>query len=121
MIAKKSKCAKQDVARFKVVTPEKISHTENIPNRIYVYGLPEQLTNEELKKEMSLFGTVTEIKMPVNKETSKFAGYAFVQFDSNESALKAIAIKNITILGNIASILPCKPYRKKSKRRRFSH
>ena len=120
-IARKTKCAKQDIVRFKVVTPEKIVTAKNIPNKVYVYGLPEQLTENELKKEMSLFGTVVGIKMPVDKRSLKFAGYAFVEFDSNESALKAIAIKNISVSGIVASILPCKPYRKKTYRFKSSN
>lgn len=113
MQARKSGIAKQDVPRFIVVTPEQIPAPEKASNKVYVYSLPDQITKDDLSKAMSLFGTVIGIKMPVNKHTLKFSGYAFVEFDSEGSALKAVAVKNIKILDTMASILPYRPYSKR--------
>lgn len=114
--ARRSGKAKQDIPRFVVVTPEKIPVAEKVSNKVYIYSLPEKLTEEELKKAMALFGTVVNIKMPKDKHTDEYSGYAFVEYGSEESALKAVAVKNIKINDTVAAILPYRPYRTKRKK-----
>lgn len=116
-IARETKKTKQEIARFSVVEPDKISTSTNISNKIYVYNLTAEIDEETLKTEMSIFGLVTDVKLPVDEKTGQIRGFAFIDFDNQKSALKAVAIKNIKIKECIASILPYKPYRKKNRRR----
>ena len=114
-IAKETKRPKQEVARFSVVEPAQVKASTDISNKVYIYNLTADINKEMLKAEMSIFGSVADVKLPVDEKTGQIRGFAFVDFAHQESALKAVAIKNVKIKECIASILPYEPYRKKNR------
>ena len=105
-IAKKEGKAKQDIARFEVVTPDKVK--TNISNKIYIYDLPLEINKATLKSELSIFGEVVGVELPRDKTSKIPHGYAFVEYSRRDDALKAVAIKNIKIKDSVAGILPYK-------------
>lgn len=111
--AKKEKIAKQDVARFVVAVPDAKTTTANISQKVYIYNLPEQITAEIIEKEMAIFGEILKVQLPKDEKTSKPRNFAFVEYKTDTSALKAVATKDIKILDAVVSIIPYKPYRKK--------
>lgn len=117
-IAKETGRAKQDVPRFKVVTPDQISVSQGISNKVYVYGLSQETDMATLKAEMSIFGSVTQVFIPPDEITGGIRGYAFVEYEDSDSALRAVAIKNITISGTLAGILPYRKNRRKRYRKK---
>lgn len=120
-IARDTGRKKQDVARFEVVAPDKNSVSANISNRVYVYNLTPDIDAATLKVELSIFGAVMNVKLPVDESSGQIRGFAFVDFSNRDSALKAVAIKNIKIKSCVASILPYKPYtQKRGKRKKKS-
>lgn len=117
--AKKEHIAKQDVCRFIVVVPkESPTVTSDISKKIYIYNLPENITIEIIEKEMSIFGLIEKVQLPVDEKTKKPRSFAFVTYKDKTSALRAIATKDIKILDAIVLIIPYKPYNKKHNKKR---
>ncbi|MCH5187709.1 MAG: putative DNA binding domain-containing protein [Oscillospiraceae bacterium] len=109
--AKKTGKQKQDIPRFAVTLPDN-NKSDSVSNKVYVYGLTTNIDEITLKKEMSLFGPVINIKLPLDQTTGQIHGFAFIEYADSNSALKAIAIKNIKVNECIANIIPYKRYKK---------
>ena len=108
-LARKEGKRKQDIPRFEIVSTDKIKLSFDATTMVYVYNLPSHVDEDVLQKAMSIFGSVKHVRLPRDRETKDLRGFSFVEFCENESALKAVAIKNIKIDNNIAGILPYKP------------
>src|SRR5687768_8668170 len=63
-------------------------------NRLYVGNLAFQTTENEIQDAFSQVGTVTEVKLVLDRETGRSRGFAFVSMASDEEAQKAIAELN---------------------------
>lgn len=116
-LARETGKKKQEIARFEVRTPDESRETVNISNKVYVYDLSPNIDALTLKTEMSIFGSVTGVKLP-RDDAGSIQGFAFIEYADRDSALKAVAIKNIKIKECIAGILPYKPYTQTSKEKR---
>ena len=90
----------------------------DISKKIYIYNLPENITIEIIEKEMSIFGLIEKVQLPVDEKTKKPRSFAFVTYKDKTSALRAIATKDIKILDAIVLIIPYKPYNKKHNKKR---
>ena len=56
---------------------------------IYVGGLPNTTTEEEVSNLFSQFGTVTNVKLISDRDTGSFRGFGFVEMQSlNEAEAK---------------------------------
>lgn len=74
--------------------------------RLYVLNLPYEITEEEIKGVFSPYGTVTELKMPKNKE-GKFTGFVFITYEIEEEAMRAFSeLDNKVIFGRILHVRP---------------
>lgn len=108
-LAKQKGVPKQEIARFKVITPDKVgSSIETNPNKVYIYNLPAECDRKIIYQALGIFGKVVNVELPLDSITNKCRGYAFVEFETEQMALKAIAIKSINIMDEIASIIPYK-------------
>ena len=63
-------------------------------NRLYVGNLAFQTTETEIQDAFSQVGTVTEVKLVLDRETGRSRGFAFVSMGSDAEAQKAIAELN---------------------------
>jgi RNA recognition motif-containing protein len=59
-------------------------------NKMYVGNLPFSASETELRSMFSVFGTVTEVALVLDRETSRPRGFGFVSMDSRESMEKAV-------------------------------
>lgn len=59
-------------------------------NKLYVGNLPFSLTEEQLEKLFSEKGKVVSVAMPIDRETGRKRGFAFVEMESKEDADAAI-------------------------------
>lgn len=117
-IAKQKGIPKQEISRFKVITPDEIGKTiETNPNKVYIYNLPMECDRKTVYQALGIFGKVVNVDLPLDSITNKCRGFAFVEFETEQMALKAIAIKNINIMNEIASVIPYKRS-KRSKQRK---
>lgn len=81
----------------KLNPPNSNSNSKNInekPNRIFVGGIPFNISETELGSYFSKFGKVTEVKLERHKKTAKLKGFAFVTFKTQTGVQKACETKN---------------------------
>lgn len=57
---------------------------------LYVGNIAYNMSPEELRVVFSPFGNVLNVKVITDKETGKSKGYAFVEFENDEDAEKAL-------------------------------
>lgn len=63
-------------------------------NKIYVGNLSYQTNEEGLESHCSQFGNVVSTKIITDRDTGRSKGFAFVEFETPESAESAIAELN---------------------------
>ena len=59
-------------------------------SRLYIGNLPYQATETELRQLFGDAGTVESVTMPVERDTGRPRGFAFVQMADEEEANRAI-------------------------------
>jgi RNA recognition motif-containing protein len=62
--------------------------------RLFVGNLPYDATEDEIRSHFSTAGTVLNVFLPVDRETGRKRGFAFVEFDTNAAAVEAIRLFN---------------------------
>ena len=68
-------------------------------NTVFVGNLSFKIDKQQLEELFSKFGTITEVKIPTNRETGQPRGFAFVRFDSEGSAQDALAFDGTDLNG----------------------
>lgn len=58
--------------------------------KMYVGNLPFQTTSDELQELFSNYGEVTDIHMPMDRESGRPRGFAFVTMSSKDEMIAAI-------------------------------
>ncbi len=61
---------------------------------MFVGNLSYDVTRDELMQVFGAAGKVVDAKVPTDRETGRPRGFAFVEFDSDESAAKSIELLN---------------------------
>jgi RNA recognition motif-containing protein len=61
-----------------------------MPVRLFVGNLPYEITEEELREFFAPIGPLAQVFIPVDRETGKRRGFAFVEFDDRAQAEEAI-------------------------------
>lgn len=67
--------------------------------RVFVGGVPYASTEEELKAHFSQAGDVVSVFMPIDRESGKKRGFAFVEFADEDGMNKAVDMFNQTDFG----------------------
>lgn len=67
--------------------------------KMYVGNLSFQTTKQELQDLFSQHGHVTDVHLPVDRDSGQPRGFAFVTMDSNDAMNKAISATNGQDLG----------------------
>ena len=81
--------------------------------QIYVNHIPPSYGIDEIKQLFSTYGNITDVNYPVDRKTDRPKGYAFLTFESAESAQRATeknnqAIDGITLIVEPAKVKPAK-------------
>lgn len=58
--------------------------------KLFVAGLPYDMDDAELEEFFEKFGTVTSVKVAMDRETGKSKGFAFVEMPNSTEAKEAI-------------------------------
>eukprot|EP01117_Protostelium_nocturnum_P020841 TRINITY_DN9623_c0_g1_i1.p1 TRINITY_DN9623_c0_g1~~TRINITY_DN9623_c0_g1_i1.p1 ORF type:complete len:158 (+),score=67.50 TRINITY_DN9623_c0_g1_i1:99-572(+) len=58
---------------------------------LYFGNLPWSLTENDLRNQVSEFGAVERVSMPLDRETGRPRGFAFVDFEDNESLQRVLS------------------------------
>ncbi|ACK69115.1 RNP-1 like RNA-binding protein [Gloeothece citriformis PCC 7424] len=57
---------------------------------IYVGNIPYQVTQDDIKEVFGEYGTVKQVKLPVDRESGRVRGFAFVDLDTEDQENSAI-------------------------------
>lgn len=68
-------------------------------NQLFVGNLAFATTKEELEAAFSAYGAVVEVKIPVDRDTGRVRGFAFVTFENQQAAEKALALDGTDLNG----------------------
>lgn len=68
-------------------------------NKLYIGNLPFSIENEDLEEVFEQFGTVVEVFIPIDRETGKKRGFAFLTFENQASAEKALSMDGKNLEG----------------------
>lgn len=78
--------------------------------RVFVGGVPYAATEDELKAHFSAAGEVVSVFMPIDRDTGKKRGFAFVEFSNEDDMNKAVDMFNQTEFGGrTISVNPARP------------
>jgi len=77
--------------RFKHIKMERIKQFSGI--NLYIKNLEDDITEEQLRKEFSVFGSIRSLKI-MTDEKNNSKGFGFICFDSTDEAQRAIAEMN---------------------------
>lgn len=81
-----------------------------MPTRLFVAKLPLDTSDKELKDFFSSIGSVTGVILPVDRETGKRRGFAFVDFQDKSDADKAIReLNNQIFKGSRIAVSEARP------------
>ena len=58
--------------------------------KLYIGGLPLDITSDELREVFEEFGEITEAKVITDRYTGRCRGFGFITFKQDEDATKAI-------------------------------
>lgn len=61
-------------------------------NQLFVGNLAFSTTKEDLEAAFAVYGPVVEVKIPLDRDTGRVRGFAFVTFENQQSAEKALAM-----------------------------
>lgn len=68
----------------------------NSKRTIYVGGLAEEVDEKVLNAAFIPFGDIIDVQIPIDYETEKHRGFAFIEFECTEDA--AAAIDNMVMI-----------------------
>ncbi|MGB9672700.1 MAG: RNA recognition motif domain-containing protein [Anaerolineales bacterium] len=66
--------------------------------KLYVGNLPYTVTEDELRDYFAQAGTIKSVALIRDRDTGRSKGFAFVEYETNEEAQKAISLFNGTQL-----------------------
>ena len=68
-------------------------------SKIYVGNLPYSATEQELTDLFGKFGQIKQVSLIIDKETGRSKGFAFITFETAESAQSSLALDNTELNG----------------------
>ncbi|KAF8926504.1 hypothetical protein BGZ58_011124, partial [Dissophora ornata] len=107
------KIAQEPPSRPLIISAEEEEeNTKNLiadTGRLFVRNLPYTCTEDELRKLFEKFGPLSEVHMPISKDTKKPKGYAYILFLLPEHAIKAFtSMDKKFFMGRLLHILASK-------------
>ncbi|PVU91257.1 hypothetical protein BB559_004213 [Furculomyces boomerangus] len=74
-----------------VYANQSVGTGEQKPDTLFAGGLPPGTSDDDLRRAFEKFGNIIEVKMMIDRETGRPRGFAFVQFESEAAASRAIS------------------------------
>ncbi|XP_047356810.1 poly(U)-binding-splicing factor half pint isoform X2 [Vespa velutina] len=98
-----------------IIPPEVVGRPSNMPqaqsvideiteeskhyNRIYIASIHHDLTEDDIKSVFEAFGPITYCKLAQGSSPHRHKGYGFIEYETMQAALEAIASMNLFDLG----------------------
>ncbi|MGH1395562.1 MAG: RNA recognition motif domain-containing protein [Trichormus sp.] len=84
---------------------------------IYVGNLSYNVTQDDLSKVFSEYGTVTRVQLPTDRETGRVRGFGFVEMETSAAEDAAIqALDGAEWMGRVMKVNKARPREEKSSR-----
>ncbi|XP_063962671.1 heterogeneous nuclear ribonucleoprotein A0-like isoform X2 [Lytechinus pictus] len=87
--------------------------------KIFVGGISQQATKEDLFAVFSNFGTVEDVHIMIDNETLKHRGFGFVTFESEEDVDKLVQMQHVELKGKSMEIKKAQPRNNPGQGRNF--
>nr|BAD43312.1 putative protein [Arabidopsis thaliana] len=126
-VNKTPKKAEEGNVEEKVKVEEIEVNTDNkeedgvVPNKLYVGGIPYQSTEDEIRSYFRSCGVIIKVDCKMRPEDGAFSGIAFITFDTEDGAKRALAFdraamgdRYLTIQQYVKTTTPSIPRRKTS-------
>jgi RNA recognition motif-containing protein len=68
-------------------------------NRLFVGNLSYSISSDELRAEFSKYGTVTDVKILMDRETGRSRGFGFITLSTDQEAANAMSVLNGVMIG----------------------
>lgn len=113
LVARKTRTSKKQIKQFEIVVPASFKAKESVEqksiefkektetnidpseySKVYVSNIPYNISEDELMECFSQFGEVESVKIPRHFQTRNSRGFAFIEFDKQSDAEKAIQHSN---------------------------
>ena len=72
--------------------------------KVFVGGLNYNTTEESLNQLFAQFGSILSLRIVRNHETGRSRGFAFIIFDSEESAKASLSLDNSRFEGRVIGV-----------------
>lgn len=76
------------------------------PGKIFVGGLKSELSDSDIKEFFSSYGTVTEMQMPMDRNTKQRKAFGFITFSDEAVAAELLKNPTVTINGYELNLKP---------------
>jgi RNA recognition motif-containing protein len=87
---------------------------------IYIGNLSYQASEEDIREVFAEYGTVKRVVLPVDRETGRMRGFAFVEMSSDDAENSAITdLDGAEWMGRQLKVNKAKPKENSSPRRSF--
>jgi len=83
------------------------SKTRNPECKVFVGGISQQTTENELRAYFSEFGNVIDVAIPLDRNTGNIRGFAFVGFDNPDTVQRLLRIHFHQINGRTVEVKSC--------------
>ncbi|XP_041475513.1 heterogeneous nuclear ribonucleoprotein A0-like isoform X2 [Lytechinus variegatus] len=87
--------------------------------KIFVGGISQQATKDDLFEVFSNFGTVEDVHIMIDNETLKHRGFGFVTFESEEDVEKLVQMQHVELKGKSMEIKKAQPRNNPGQGRNF--
>ncbi|XP_010507457.1 PREDICTED: nucleolin 1-like [Camelina sativa] len=74
-----------------------------VPNKLYVGGIPYQSTEDEIRSYFRSSGVITKVDCKMRPEDGAFSGIAFITFETEDGAKRALAFDRAAMNGSLAT------------------
>lgn len=68
-------------------------------NKIFIGNLPFKVSEDQLRDHFTQFGEIVSVAIPKDRESGRPRGFAFVEFNSDESAQGALSLNGTDLDG----------------------
>lgn len=88
--------------------------TKQQQNKIHIGNISYRTTKETLEQEFAVFGKITDVSFPLDKQTGRPRGFAFISFETPAAQQAAVQKDGLKVDGRPVRISEARPFEPKS-------
>jgi len=79
-------------------------HVDRTAKQVYVGGIAWAATHEDVKRHFNSCGPITEVKIPIDRDTGRVRGFAFLTFENQSSVQSALDLSGSEFMGRTLKV-----------------